>query len=216
MFLRMVSGFAVPLLAAAAASAVAGEPINAGSGLMLQHQALNLSLPSANLRASGSEHSRAEVWMAERWGLSGSLYRVEPDEAAAADGSDHVSIDLKRRVFSTTDNKFLAVGLGWENIDFESGDSSAGMRLIVEGRFRLLGSMYLYGQSAWLPSLEDVAGRSELQGSEVQAGLAFKPADVFSLQAGYRHFRLDYIDEDTGAEDFAESGGFVLGGGFHW
>ncbi len=212
MFLRMVSWLGFALLAAAAS---ADEANNAGSGLMLQQQALNLSLPSANLRASGREHSRAEVWMAERWGLSGSLYRIEPDEAVG-DGSDHVSVDLKRRVFSTTDNKFLAVGLGWENIDFESGDSSAGMRLIVEGRFRLLGSMYLYGHSAWLPSLEDVAGRSELQGSEVQAGLAFKPADVFSLQAGYRHFRLDYIDEDTGAEDFSESGGFVLGGGFHW
>lgn len=215
MLLRMVSWLAVPLLATAAASALAGEANHAGSGLMLQHQALNLSLPSANLNAGGSGHSRAEVWMAERWGLSGSLYRVEPAENAA-DGSDHVSVDLKRRVFSTTDSKFLAVGLGWENIDFESGDSSGGMRLTVEGRFRLLGSMYLYGQSAWLPSLEDVAGRSELQGSELQAGLAFQPAEVFSLQAGYRRFRLDYIDEETGAEDFAKSGGFVLGGGFHW
>ena len=156
----------------------------------------------------------AEVWWNDKWGLKGTLYQSDLDEADFQ-GTDQFSIDVKRRIFFPTDSSFLAVGLGWEDLDLDDGQSSSGARFVLEGRVGVLGGLHLYGQTAWFPSLTDTGSRSDLTGNEYEAGLSYDPFPFMSLRAGYRHFRLDF-DDDNGTGAFSETSGFVFGAGFRW
>ncbi|MFT5112253.1 MAG: opacity protein-like surface antigen [Parasphingorhabdus sp.] len=156
----------------------------------------------------------AEAWWNQKWGVKGSLHRSDM-KSIGLDDTDHFSIDLKRRFFSLTDNSFMALGAGWEEIDLGNGiGSSSGPRLTAEGRVGLGGVFSFYGQTSWLPDLGDAGNRSNLEGREIEAGLSFDPAPFMSLRLGYRRFRLDF--DNGGANDTAESDGFILGAGIRW
>jgi hypothetical protein len=162
----------------------------------------------------GAFGGHTEAWWDDTWGLKGTLYRSDLDDTGL-EGIDHFSVDVKRRLFSLTDNSFLAVGLGWEDIDLEDGTDSSGARLLLEGRVGVLGTLYLYGQTAWFPSLGDAGQRTDLNGNEYEAGLSYDPFPFLSLRAGYRRFKLDF-DDDTGSGISTETRGFTFGAGLHW
>jgi len=162
----------------------------------------------------GAFGGHAEVWWDDAWGLKGSLYRSDLEDTGF-ESTDHLSIDVKRRLFSLTDNSFVAVGLGWEDIDLEDGTDSSGARLLLEGRVGVLGTLYLYGQTAWFPSLDDAGQRTDLNGNEYEAGLSYDPFPFLSLRAGYRRFKLDF-DDSTGTGISSETRGFIFGAGLHW
>ena len=161
----------------------------------------------------GSINGFAEAWWNQRWGIRGALYRSELDDQDF-NSTDHMSIDFKRRFFSLTDNSFVALGAGWEEIELGDGGSYSGPRITAEGRLGVGGVLSIYGQTSWLPDLGDSGGRFNLEGREIEAGLSFDPAPFVSLRLGYRRFRLDY--DSAGASDSTESDGFILGAGFHW
>lgn len=213
--LRIVRWTSIALLALAMPAAWGQQAPYAGSGLLLHGTELDISVPSAELTGEPEQLRQSTIRLSEKWGLRSAYETLEREFATTAAG-DHTSLDLTRQIYSSVDSRFLAVGLGWESLDFDNGDSSSGVRLVVEGRLGLGASMFLYGQTAWLPSMEDVTGRSDLQGSELEAGVSYQPAPTFSLRAGYRRFRLNYVDDQSGLEDFSETGGVVMGAGFHW
>jgi len=155
----------------------------------------------------------AEVWWDNKWGVKGQRYSSDLEDVGYEE-SEHLSIDLKRRFFSLTDNSFFAVGAGWEEIDLDDAGSSSGFRITAEGRFGLGGTVYLYGMTSWLPELQDAGARSDLEGQAFEAGVNFDPAPFVSLRLGFRRFKLNYNDATGGGS--TESDGFIFGAGVHW
>lgn len=163
---------------------------------------------------AGALGGRGELWFDQKWGLGGQLYQSDLDDDSL-DDAEYLNIDFKRRIFSLTDNTFLALGLGWQNVNIDH-DSSDGARVLLEGRVGLGGVVYLYGQTAWFPELDDFSNRSNVDGKEFEAGLSFDPLPFFSLRAGYRKIKIDYTNNLNDTGESARSTGFVIGAGFHW
>ena len=156
----------------------------------------------------------AEFWWKNKWGVSG--YWTQQDVGGSRPSGlnlDKYSLDVKHRLFNSSRNDYLAVGLGWESLQY-NGSASEGPRLVLEGRIGLGGFLYFYGQTAWLPELYSQTGIDDLQGNQFEAGLSLQPAPFFSLRAGYRRLRLNHggAQDDVGSD----ADGFILGAGFHW
>ncbi len=163
---------------------------------------------------------RAEVWMMKKYGVRAARFSSDLDDIGL-DSSDYSSLDLMWKAFSPTENNFLALGLGWEEMDMTGigldGDTS-GVRLSVEGRVGIIGAVYAYGQGSYLPSLDDAtsagATLKDLEGFEYELGVSWKAAPFISFRAGYRENSLDY--SSAGIDGTAETRGFLLGTGFHF
>ena len=146
---------------------------------------------------SGTEKSeavgfRAELWFVKKLGVSAGLFKadlVDSDETI-----DYNNLDVKWRLLSPTENNFLAVGAGWQQIDVGMKDTG-GVRLVVDGRVALVGFLYFYGRAAYVPSL---SGVDEVEGgsmTELEAGLMIKPVPFVQLFVGYRS---DDVSFDAG------------------
>jgi len=177
---------------------------------------------------------RAELWFLQRYGVRAERYASEPD-LALLDGADtsYTSLDFRWRALSLTENNYLALGVGWQQMSLDTigldGDTS-GVRLGVDGRVALPGLFYVYGQGAYLPSLDDAPaidpamGRFEdLDGWEYEAGVAWNMAPFVSLRAGYRAQQLNFsqtgiegLAPDTVYGGEANSEGFLLGLGIRF
>ncbi len=169
--------------------------------------------PFDNTLDAGTLSLRAEGWWNKKWGIRGGLYLTDID-APQFDDPRRISLDVKRRFLSPTDNTFVAAGLGWENLGLESGETSNGIRLSLEGRFGLGGIATLYGESIWMPSFSSVNGLSNVSGIEFETGVVFDPFPFLSVRAGYRRFRLNYdLNNDSGN---SISQGLLIGAGIHW
>jgi len=188
-------------------------PIDGEAGLYWWANEFEADISDGEIDA-GALGGRGELWLDQTWGLSGQLYRSDLEEDNL-DDAEYLNIDFKRRVFSLTDNTYLALGLGWQDVDINNEDSK-GARILVEGRVGLGGVVYLYGQTAWLPELDDFNNRSDVDGTEFEAGLSFDPLPFVSVRAGYRKFKIDYTNDLNDNDESAKSTGFVIGAGFHW
>jgi len=163
---------------------------------------------------AGGYGIRGNLWLDNRWGVSGTMLQSDLTDIGL-DSNNHYSFDLQRRILSLSDNSYIALGLGWEQLNL-SNDSSSGSRLQISGRVSLLGIAYLYGRSTWIPQLSDFAGYQDVSGLEHEAGISITPFPFLSLRAGYRRFSLDFTNASSGLGDSTESNGFILGAGFHW
>ncbi len=161
----------------------------------------------------GSFSARAEAWWSDSWGLKGAYYNADLEQGDLQDRR-RFSLDLKRRLISPTENTFLAAGVGWENIQMETGGSSSGLRLSLDGRVGLVGIVSLYGQAAWMPSLGDADGFVDMSGMEFETGVVLDPLPFLSIRAGFRQFDLDY--SSGGDPGSTRASGIILGTGFHW
>lgn len=162
---------------------------------------------------AGAFGGHADVWFGA-WGARVSVFDSELEGVAAGD-ADFLSVDIKRRLLSFTDNNFVALGLGWEDIDLALGDSSSGVRLLAEGQFAPLPFLHLYGQFAWMPALSDAGGRTDLEGREWEVGASFTPLPFLTLRGGWRQFDLDFQRGEDGKSS-SKSSGPIVGAGFHW
>lgn len=213
--LRFLASLTVLWVAGVTSWVHAEEPIVDGNA--------NLAWWSNNVSASvldpafdiGTVGGDAELWWRQRWGLGGSLFRSDVVEANSAAGQDFTSIDFKRRVLSATRNNFLALGLGYESIGLGVDGSTRGPRLLIEGRLGVTPIVFVYGQTAWLPALEDTGRIADPDGFELEAGIAIKPLPHLSFRAGYREFRLDFKSLE-GANESTRSKGVVFGAGIHF
>ena len=177
---------------------------------------------------AGAPGYRAELWFVDRYGLRAGLYESDPD-AIGRDSSTYTSLDLLWRPLSVTENNYLAVGAGWQEMDLAgiglSGDTS-GVRLNVEGRVALIGLVYAYGQGSYMPAMDDapagdpLLGRfEEISAQELEAGVAWKMFPFVSMRAGYRNQQLDYTRRGfvplpggpTEIDGSTETDGWLLG-----
>lgn len=164
--------------------------------------------------------SQTDVWNND-WGFSGKLLQNDDDLFGIPDNSAYLNIDVKRR-FLGNSNNFLAVGLGWQDIDIESRDADSrlevsGPKLSLEGQFNLFRSMKLYGQTAWFPEMDSTYQEEPASGYEFEAGVMVSPLPALSLKAGFRHFELKYdTDTDNSSDSIGSTSGFLLGSDFSW
>lgn len=193
-------------------AAYGAGPFNSEPGIewWTEPYPLEVAEPDA---ASTSFNGFTEIWLSEEWGVRGAHYASSLDNIGI-DNSDHTSIDFRRRVFSLSDRGFISLGAGWESIGLDSGESSSGLRFTAGGEVGLGDSFSLYGHTSWLPELDDVGERSNLEGQEFEAGLSYEPAPFMSVRLGFRRFRLDF--DEGGSTNTAESDGFILGADIQW
>lgn len=172
---------------------------------------------------SASPGIRAELWFFNKLGVSGSMYEPQPEGALDGSDTEYLNLDIKYRLISPTDKTFLAVGGGWESVDFGATDTS-GPRIVVEGRVGFAGLAYAYGRGAYLPVLEDFGDAATVEaqdgtGREVELGVAVEPSPFFSVWAGYRtqNFEFDqFVGGVAAGELTVDNDGFVAGVGFHF
>ena len=163
----------------------------------------------------GTLSLRAEGWWDQKWGVRGG-FNLSDIETEGLEDRRRFKLDVKRRLISPTDNTFLAAGMGWERLRLENGESSQGVRLSLEGRVGLGGVATLYGESIWLPGLDNTDSYSDVSGVEFETGVVFDPLPFLSIRAGYRKFKLDYSLTGGGSDGDSSSQGVLLGAGIHW
>ena len=156
----------------------------------------------------------AELWWNNKWSVRGQIQSFDSYTSGYSE-SEHLSVDLKRRFFSLSEKNYVALGAGWEEITLDNSDTYSGLKLTAEGQLELASDISVYGQTSWLPELDDPISGSNLEGRTFEAGLNFAPAPSLSVRFGYRRFRLDAGDQ-SGAGESRESDGFIFGAGYHW
>lgn len=206
------SVIALLITAVSAAPAFALGPLDGEAALSWWANDFEADVEGSEVDA-GALGGHAELW-AGGWGLRGALFRSDLSDSGSDEDIDYLSLDFKRRLFSLTDSNFIAAGFGWENLRLE-GEDSNGARLLLEGRVGFGRIFYFYGQTAWLPTLEDVSGREDLDAFEIEAGLGATPLPFVSLRAGYRRFSLDFTDP-SGDDKNDTAQGVVFGAGLHF
>lgn len=145
----------------------------------------------------GAAGLRAQVWFKNKYGVKAMQYGSDP---ADSDGADYTSVDLMWRPLSPTENNFVAVGVGWQEMEVAGlEDATSGMRLALEGRVGLAGMVYAYGNAAYLPSMGDSASEDvafgdfeDLQSYEYELGVAWNATPFVNVHAGYRANTLDF------------------------
>lgn len=145
----------------------------------------------------GAPGLRAQLWFKNRYGVKATQYGSDP---ADSDGADYTSVDVQWRPLSPTENNFVAVGLGWQQMDIAGlEDKTSGMRVSVEGRIGITGMIYAYGNAAYLPSLEDSPAENaafgdfkDLASHEYELGMAWNATPFVNVHAGYRVNTLDF------------------------
>lgn len=161
---------------------------------------------------AGTVGAEGEVWWAQKWGIKGSLYKSDVVESNSREGPDFLSVDIKRRLISPTENNFLALGLGWQDVELGQGVDTQGYRLLLQGGLGLTPVLSIYGHTAWLPGMVESDELEDPKGLEFEAGIALKPFPFVSFRAGYRTFKLDYVSVQ-GANEQSKSKGVIIGAG---
>lgn len=158
-----------------------------------------------------------KIW-AFNWGLSAAQFKGNWNGGT----TDYLSIDLMRKVIHPTRNNYLALGVGWQQIDYQvdigtlvASTDSTGARLVADARVGLIGMLYAYGNAAYLfgmsgPDFDDNKyGTGD--GIEYEFGLAVKPAPFLWLRVGYRLTRVSWNFAANGDSytDTRESDGYL-------
>lgn len=142
---------------------------------------------------AGTPGVRGDLWFLQRYGVRAGQYR------SSDEGMDSTSIDVMWRAFAPSANNFLAVGLGWQDLQLEdSGGETSGLRLALEGRVGFTDLIQAYAQGAWLPSLDDATGAAgmyqDLDGYEYEVGVAWGAAPFMALRAGWRESTVGFSE----------------------
>lgn len=200
----------VPLLVVAGVPAQAAGPVDGEVAVFYGFSKTDVSGFEQDSENAGA---RGDLWFFNKVGVSGAVYRPSPGDEEL----DYKNIDVKYRFLSATRNNFVAVGAGWQTIDFGDVDTS-GPRAVVEGRVSIK-VIYLYGRAAWLPDLDDAAlGGIPLtngDGRELEFGVQYKPAPFVQIFGGYRADSVNF-DVAGGGSLEIENKGPVVGVGFNF
>lgn len=202
------------LLALPVSGVSAAGPIDGEVGVNWWANDFDTDLGDGEVDA-GAVGGHLQLWWNETWGVKGALYRSDLADSGSADDVDYLSVDVKRRLISVTEHNFLAAGVGYEQLDLRGGDTQ-GLRLLVEGRVGLVGAVWAYGHSAWMPVFDDTAAREDQDAFEFEAGVGFSPLPFMKLSAGWRKFALDFTDSASGSGRTNSASGPVFEAGLKW
>ena len=176
---------------------------------------LSFSQTEYHLPGSGLNIDFSNTLFGDKWLGQSRHYQIsslKPGE----DDTSQLSIDIKRRLYSYTENTYVAMGLGWDDIGLSDNRSTSGMRFVAEGRLGLLGPTYVFGQAALAPWLSDTEKYVNPFGKELELGFAVEPLPSMSFRAGYRSYWLDLSDSNDASTYQNQTDGFFIGGGLHW
>ena len=163
----------------------------------------------------GSVTASGEIWIGDNWGIRAARYENDLEETPLQNQS-RFQLEIRKRILSVSDNNFLALGLGIEQLDLINGESSDGLRLSAEGRLAITPVTYFYGRGALSGLMDDAGGFQDLTSQEIELGVSFTPFPFVSFKVGYLTLDLDYDNASTGASENTRSDGFLIGAGLHW
>lgn len=164
---------------------------------------------------SVSQFNIGQGWLNNKWQGQSSLYKTKSLDVGLPDTSQW-SVDITRRLLSGKQNTYLAMGLGWNDIEMAAGESSSGMRFIAEGRVGIYGPAYIFGQAALSPWMTNLGQLVDPFGKELEIGLAVDPLPSLSVRAGYRGYWLDSAEPSSETSLRSQTDGFFIGGGLRW
>ena len=163
----------------------------------------------------GSLTASGELWIGDNWGLRVARYESDLDDMVISN-EQRTQFELRRRLLSFSDNNFVALGVGIEDIDLVNGENSSGLRVSAEARVAVTPLTYIYGRGGYLPDMDDAGSFRNMTGSEVEVGFSITPLPFVSVKFGYLSLNLDYDNTVTGTGGSSESDGFLIGAGLHW
>ena len=189
-------------------------PVDGELNLNLWNNDFDADILDGELDA-GSLTIDGDFWLFDKWGMRAAYYRADL-EGSALDNRTRIQLEARRRFISVTDNSFIALGAGVEDINLETGQDTTGLRLSLEGRVALTPAVYFYGRYAVVPDLQDAGNLEDISSSEYEAGVRFTPFPFLHLKFGYLNYELDYDNTATAMSESTKSSGFILGAGVHW
>ncbi len=195
-------------------AAMAVGPVDGQATLNWWANKFDADLGAGKLDA-GAFGGRVDLWWNERWGLGGAIYRSDLADSSGANDVDYFNLDVKRRLLSVTEHNYIAAGAGYEQLGLSGGDAH-GPRLLLEGQVGILGAVYAYGQTAWMPVFGDTDSRKNLDALELEGGVGFSPLPFMTLSAGWRKFDLNFTDKATGSGRNTSASGPVFQAGVKW
>jgi hypothetical protein len=202
---------AAALCMLAPTSALALGPVDVEVKAVYWQAEVNSDGTKADLDGPGIE---ASVWLLnKKLGITGALYQTEGSGLAEGLDVDFTSLDVKWRLLNPTEHNYLAVGLGYQQNDFDTFISvdTSGVRILVEGNFGIVGILQGYGRYVYLPSLDDNVLFTDADATEFEAGVELK-FGLLSIHGGYRAHNITFSDGGSGSVDF-DTDGFVAGVG---
>jgi hypothetical protein len=158
---------------------------------------------------SGAPGGRASLWM-QRLGVSGAVFRPDPESPLEPLERDDLQLDVQWRIVNVTENNWLALGAGWQAVEFAEGGEAetSGVRLTAEGRV------------GYLPDLDDLVlqGTSLTggKGHEVEVGVQLKPFPFVQFFAGFRQRQMTFDLPASGGETEIEDSGFFAAAGVNF
>lgn len=200
-----------------AAGALAAGPVlaaDAEAGIVWWANDVDIDIGDGEVDA-GALGFHASLWLDSGWGLKGAMYNSDLEDVGEDDGQ-YLSVDAAYKLLSVSENNYLALGAGWEDIDLGTGISTSGPRVGVAGRVGIVGLVYGYAEAAWFPELDDSGGLSDLSGNELELGIGMDVFPFVRVRAGYRRFDLDFDSTDTDGGGSATASGLLVGGALHW
>jgi hypothetical protein len=136
---------------------------------------------------------RADIAVFKRLVVAGEYYKLSGEDEFDGLDQTQITLDVKWRIIAPTENTFFALGLGYQGIEFDDGESfdSSGYRIVADGRFGFVGILYVYGRLAYLPSLGDIDMEGQTfaegdSGMDLDIGLGIEPLPILTLWVGYR------------------------------
>ena len=177
---------------------------------------------------AGAPGFRVELWFFNKFGARAERYSSEVDELTT-ETADYTSIDVLWRPFSPSQNNFVAIGLGWQDMDMSTigldGETS-GVRAVVEGRVSLGGMFYAYGHGSYMPELDDATASDPMSGQyedlaarQLELGVSWKAMPFLSVRGGYMTYTTDFtqtgidplLGMGTELKGEVKSEGFLVG-----
>ncbi|MEN8711980.1 MAG: hypothetical protein ABF326_07265 [Arenicellales bacterium] len=173
--------------------------------------------PSTNSLGTHSEFNLGEGWLNDKWSGHSSIHQTNGFKKSPANTSQW-TVDIKRRLLSAAENTYLAMGLGWNDLELTETESSSGIRFVAEGRVGIYGPAYMFGQAAFSPWMSNIESTIDPFGKELEIGLAVDPLPSMSFRAGYRGYWLDSVESsaDSDSSIRRQADGFYIGGGINW
>ncbi|MGH1543755.1 MAG: hypothetical protein ACRBHB_25370 [Arenicella sp.] len=168
-----------------------------------------LSIKTKSGVTKDSFATKAEYWSKSKWGVSGNFTNNDTQLFGEPASSEIKNIDVNRQLFRSRNSaNYLAVGLGWQEIDIANEINAEGPSFSLLGKLNFANSFQVYGTSSWFPELDKTTSRDNLSGYQLEAGLLFKHRSSLSLKAGVRVLDLDNNQRGTKA---TSSSSFLLG-----
>lgn len=163
----------------------------------------------------------ADLWFVDKVGLSAEWIDSDISLDFSSESANAVNarknILVQYRVASFSDNNFIALGGGLEEIDFKNGGSAMGPKLNAQWRVGLPLNIFAYARAAVVPTYQDTDLLDNLSSIEYELAANFTPFPLVNIRGGYRSFKLDF-DAEKGivTGDGNDFDGVFVGVGLHF